>query len=78
MATKSTLSLLAAVASLSFGTAYAVGDQGDPAAPDATTPPSAEQSTQRSLTKKDALANGVTEAIFNPDYPLARRNLGGP
>lgn len=65
MATKSTLSLLAAVISLSFGTAYAFRDAGDPAVPGATTPQPEEQSTERSLTKKDALANGVPEEIFN-------------
>jgi hypothetical protein len=67
MLTKSTLSLLAAIAAFSFNSVYAAGNESDRSTPRAapSSPPTEESSTQKSLTKDEALVRGVPEEIFN-------------
>ncbi|CAL1240539.1 EF-hand domain-containing protein [Candidatus Methylocalor cossyra] len=66
---KHAVNLLAMLAALSFGTAQAAGeDREAPEAPDAsesTAPPAAGGQGKKSLSKQEALSNGVPEAIFN-------------
>lgn len=69
MTRKTTFALLAALAALSMGTAYAGGDKADKNAPGATSSPSTTapadpSASQKPMSKEEALANGVSEDAF--------------
>lgn len=85
MSNKLTTTLLATLAALSVGAAYAAGEPGDknaagaPGAPGATAAPAMENS-QKPMTKDEALKQGVTAEVFkkadtNGDGLLDQREI---